>query len=122
MPMPRPTSSEPTLIQKIAWCWVFAAGAFYFYDLLRQFFWHGLADASGRAFGEDFINYWSGAFLAWHGRPDAVYDIGAYHAFQQTVVGPLVGFYHYSYPPVLLVLTAPLALLPYVPALGVWLA
>src|SRR5674476_393924 len=30
--------------------------------------------------------------------------------------------YHYSYPPVMLLLTAPFALIPYVPALFVWLS
>ena len=38
-----------------------------------------------------------------------------------SVTGPDLNLYHYSYPPVLLVLTAPLAAIPYVPALGTWL-
>jgi arabinofuranan 3-O-arabinosyltransferase len=55
------------------------------------------------------------------GRAAAVYDWNAFHAFEQSVVGAPIDFYHYSYPPVLLVLTAPLALLPYVPGLFAWL-
>ena len=38
------------------------------------------------------------------------------------MAGAPIDAYHYSYPPIFLLLTAPLALLPYVPALGVWLA
>jgi hypothetical protein len=41
---------------------------------------------------------------------------------EQSVAGAPLDAYHYSYPPVLLLLTAPLALMPYVPALVAWLA
>ena len=41
----------------------------------------------------------------------------AFHAFETGVAGGPLDFYHYSYPPTLLVLTAPLALIPYVPGL-----
>ncbi len=46
----------------------------------------------------------------------------AFHAFQETLTGAPIDFYHYSYPPVLLLLTLPLAALPYAPALFAWLA
>ena len=82
----------------------------------------GLSDGSGGPFGDDFINYWSGAFLAWHQRAGDVYDWNAFHAFQDNLTGASLDFFHYSYPPVLLLLTAPLALIPYVPALACWLA
>ena len=74
-----------------------------------------------RPFGDDFINYWSGAFLAWHGRAAEIYNPAAFHVFEQSVVGAAIQAYHYSYPPVLLLLSAPLALLPYVPGLALWL-
>jgi arabinofuranan 3-O-arabinosyltransferase len=73
-------------------------------------------------FGDDFINFWPAANLAWHVRAAEVYNLAAFHAFEQSVVGPCFGGYLYNYPPVLLLLTAPLALIPYVPALFVWLA
>ena len=37
------------------------------------------------------------------------------------MVGASLDAYHYSYPPVLLLLTAPLALMAYAPALLAWL-
>ncbi|MDQ2079334.1 glycosyltransferase family 87 protein [Xanthobacteraceae bacterium Astr-EGSB] len=105
----------------VAACWAAAALIAYALDLWGQTR-HGLAGETGRAFGDDFINYWSGAWLAWHGRAGIIYDLAAFHEFQQALVGgPLQG-YHYGYPPVLLVLTAPLAALPYVPALAIWLS
>ena len=38
------------------------------------------------------------------------------------MVGARLDFYHYSYPPTLLVLSAPLVLLAYAPGLFVWLS
>lgn len=96
------------------------AGAAYFIDLSHQTQ-DGLTNGTGRPLGDDFINYWSAAFLAWHDRAADIYNWSAFHAFEQNIVGAGLDFYHYSYPPVLLVLTAPLAFLHYVPALAVWL-
>jgi hypothetical protein len=111
----------PKIVVTVARSFVAAALIGYAFDL-----WHQtqdrLTDGAGRPFGDDFINYWSGAFLALHGRAAEVYDLPALHAFEQSVVGPAVGAFHYSYPPTLLVLTAPFALIPYVPALFVWLS
>ena len=111
----------PNLTIPIARCFAGAAALMYIFDLLRQTK-DRLTDGAGRPLGDDFVNYWSGAYLALHGRAAEIYDPAAFHAFEQSVVGPQLGAYHYSYPPVLLVLTAPLALIPYVPALFVWLS
>lgn len=113
-------SSDSSLIAKIARTWIVIAAAAYAADMLRTGG-SSLTDSNGRPLGDDFINYWSGAFLAWHGRAAEVYDWPAYHAFQQSVVGPGVDGYFYGYPPILLILTAPLALVPYLPGLGIWL-
>lgn len=111
-------------------CWIVLAGAYYLFDLLHQTQ-QGLTNGMGRPFGDDFINYWSAAKLAVLGRASEIYDLQAFHAFHETVTGAATGFhppigpitfYHYSYPPVLLLLTLPLAALPYVPALAFWLA
>jgi arabinofuranan 3-O-arabinosyltransferase len=110
----------PKLTIPIARCFAGIAAVTYVIDLLQQMR-DRLTDGNGRPLGDDFVNYWSGAFLASHGRAAEVYDPAAFHAFEQSVVGPQLGAFHYSYPPVLLVLTAPLALLPYVPALAAWL-
>jgi hypothetical protein len=104
----------------IARCWIAVAAVAYVVDLWRQTQDH-LTNGALRPFGDDFINYWSGAYLAWHHRAAAIYDWNAFHAFETSLAGAAIDFYHYSYPPVLLVLTAPLAAIPYVPALFAWL-
>ncbi|HML08872.1 MAG TPA: glycosyltransferase family 87 protein [Xanthobacteraceae bacterium] len=108
-------------VDVIARCFVAIALLVYAVDLMRQTS-DGLTDGAGRPFGDDFVNYWSGAFLAWHHRAAEIYNAAAFHAFEQSVVGEHLGGFHYSYPPTLLVLTAPLALIPYVPALGLWIS
>jgi len=104
----------------VAISWIAVASVVYVADLLRQTR-DRLTNGAGRPFGDDFINYWSAAALAWHGRAAEIYDWSAFHAFEERVVGAALDFYHYSYPPVLPVLTAPLAVIGYVPALFVWL-
>src|ERR1700760_1738864 len=122
--LPLPTSAnlltDPARLRLIARLWIVIALVTYVVDLLRQTH-DGLTDGIRRPFGDDFVNYWSGPFLALHGRAGEVYAFAAFHAFERSITGPHVDFYHYSYPPVLLLLTLPLALVPYVPALGVWL-
>jgi hypothetical protein len=107
-------------INKLARCYVVVAVAFYFFDLFGQTR-DGLTDGAGRPFGDDFINFWSAPFLAWHHRASEIYNFAAFHAFEQSVVGGQIQFYHYSYPPTLLLLMAPFAVVPYVPGLALWL-
>ena len=117
-----PILHDPTLTRRVAHVWVALAGAFCAFDLWRKTG-VGLTDGGGRPIGDDFINYFSGAYLALHQRVAEIYHWPAYHAFQEALVGAAVSpNYNYSYPPIALVLTLPFALLPYVPALGVWLA
>ena len=80
----------------------------------------GWTDGIDRPFGEDFLNFWSGARLAVTGDWASIYNITAFHDFQVAVVGHTIDLYHYSYPPTLLVLTAPFALLPYPAAWVAW--
>ena len=115
------SATTPALAATVARCFVAVAAPIYLYDLLRQTHSH-LTNGAGRPFGDDFINFWSGAYLAWHGRVTEIYNPAAFHAFEQSVVGAPLDAYHYSYPPALLLLTAPLALIAYVPALFAWLA
>lgn len=118
------TRSTPSFgvdrLRVLARCWIAIAALVYAVDLARQTA-VGLSDGAGRPLGDDFINYWSGAALAWGSDAGDVYAWAAFHAFEQAATGGVIGFYHYSYPPALLVLTAPLAALPYVPALVLWL-
>lgn len=113
-------AAVPKLTITVARSFVAAAAVCYVFDLWRQTQDH-LTNGALRPFGDDFINYWSGAFLAWHGRAADIYNMAAFHAFEQSVTGAPIQAYHYSYPPVLLLLTAPLAFTPYVPGLFLWL-
>lgn len=115
-------ASLPNVTVTLARSFVAAAAVIYFYDLLRQTQDHLTNGPDGRPFGDDFINYWAAPFLALHARAAEIYDIHAFHAFQQTIAGPTLSGYHYSYPPVMLLLSAPFALIPYVPSLFVWLS
>lgn len=112
--------SDPARLKLLARCWIVVAPVIYLVDLLQQTR-LDLTDGIRRPFGDDFINFWSGAWLALHERAREVYDFDAFHLFETSVVGSHIDTYNYSYPPVLLLLTAPLAVIPYVPALGVWL-
>lgn len=112
--------TNPLRLRLIARLWIVIAAVVWFVELLQQTR-EGLSNGLGRPFGDDFVNYWSGAFLAFHGRFAEVYEFAVFHAFEQSVTAPNIQYYHYSYPPVLPLLTLPLALMPYVPALFVWL-
>jgi len=113
-------AAVPNIVVTVARSFVAAAVFGYFVDLLHQTHNH-LVNPVGRPFGDDWVNYWSAAYLALHGRTAEIYDLNAFHVFQQTIVGSPLDGYHYSYPPVMLLLSAPFALIPYVPGLFAWL-
>lgn len=112
--------NEPRRLRVVALFWIAAAAVVYVVDLLNQTH-AGLTNGQGRAFGDDFVNYWSGAYLAWHRRLADIFDWNAFHVFQERLVGGGLDQYHYGYPPVLLLLTTPLAFVPFIPGLGLWL-
>jgi hypothetical protein len=70
----------------------------------------------------DFAVMWSASKLAQAGQVAAAYDLDKIFQFQQTALGAShrfgAGFY---YPPVFLLILLPLGLLPYFPALLIWL-
>jgi hypothetical protein len=110
---------EPTRLRRIAFAWLLAAtiaACFHIWKETRV----GLTDGIAHPLGEDFINFWAGAFLAAMGRADEVYDFAAFHSFQLAVAGGPIQVYHYSYPPVLLMICRPFALFSYVPAWILW--
>ncbi len=76
---------------------------------------------SGQPLGTDFLSFWSASQLLRQGRPEAAYDHAALHAIQQSVAGPDSPLYTWLYPPMAFLVVAPLAALPYLPALTVWL-
>lgn len=105
---------NPARLRIIAWLWIGLAFVAYLVDLLQQTK-DGLSNGLGRPFGDDFVNYWSGSFLALHGRVAEVYDFAAFHVFEQSVTAQSIQYYHYSYPPLMLLMTLPLALIPTCP-------
>lgn len=103
--------------------WVTAFGLAWFVFLGLDFYLHtthGITDAQGVHAGRDFINYWSGAKLAQDDQALLAYQPTAYHAFQQGFAGIHSEFKLYSYPPVAMLLTWPLAFLPFLAGLALW--
>ncbi len=80
----------------------------------------GLLDGWGRPLGTDFSNIWTAGRTALAGQAAASYDFAAHLAAEQAAFGPDVPFYSWHYPPSLLLVAAPLALLPYLAALALW--
>jgi hypothetical protein len=81
-------------------------------------------DPRGKPVGYDFIAFWSAAWLALQGRPEAAFDWQALAAAHQAAVPALRPFtlFLWHYPPTFLLLVLPLGFLPYLAALGVFLA
>lgn len=109
----------PERLRRIARVWLVVAGALLLARLYGQTR-AGLTDGAGHPFGEDFVNFWSGPALAVQGRLAEIYDIARFHRFEVAAVGHPIDLYHYSYPPVMLLFTAPLGLLPYPVAWALW--
>jgi len=82
----------------------------------------GAADPRGHAIGTDFVSFWSVSWALLNGHSHAVYDPAALAALEEVAVPRTVpAFYAWQYPPIALLLVYPLALLPYLWALGAWL-
>jgi hypothetical protein len=79
----------------------------------------GVADPVGRQLGSDFMNFWSGARLA-GSQPWLAYEPETFNALVKSLIGPLSEVKLYSYSPVAMLLTWPLAALPFLPALAAW--
>ena len=80
---------------------------------------HGTVDRLNRPLGTDFSSFWTAGRMALDGRAALAYDWKAHWAMQRQMHG-IDLFYPWRYPPVFLLVAAPLAALPYIPALMVW--
>lgn len=80
----------------------------------------GITDEAGEHIGRDFINYWSGAKLAVAGRAAEAYDLKAYLALQKGYAGALSEAKIYSYPPVMMLMTLPLAFMSFFAGYVLW--
>jgi hypothetical protein len=78
-------------------------------------------DPRGRALGADFASFWSAARLTLSGMPASAYDVAAHHAEETSIFGRDTGYAAFFYPPIFLLICAPLGLLPYFAALAAWL-
>lgn len=83
---------------------------------------HGYTDGRGDELGNDFINFWSGAHLAAAGHAALAYQPPLFQAFEQVLTGPSSSYRIYAYPPVMMLLSLPLALFSFVPGLVLWTA
>lgn len=70
--------------------------------------------------GADFIIYYAASLLTLAGDAAAIFDWPALRAAQASVIGAPVQYLPWLYPPPLMLIAAPLAGLPYIPALAVW--
>jgi len=80
----------------------------------------GLTNGIGKVIGEDFINYWMGAKFALSGHGIDVYDFKIFLDALQNFAKATLEPYLYGYPPHFLLITLPVAFLPFGPALFVW--
>lgn len=74
--------------------------------MIRQRAWREGIDVS-----EATLNFRAGVQVALGDHPVTASDIRAFHAVEQTAIDGTIQPCHYSYPPVTMLLTAPLALL-----------
>ena len=80
----------------------------------------GLTDLNGKPIGTDFSSFYAAGSMALEGHAADAYDMAAHYARQQQIFGASTPYYAWFYPPFLLFIAAPLALLPYPAALIIW--
>jgi alpha-1,2-mannosyltransferase len=81
----------------------------------------GIDDPLGRPVGTDFISFWTVSWALLHDRAQAIYVPDALAALERGIEQGTNAFYAWLYPPVALLIVYPLALLPYLWSLLVWL-
>jgi alpha-1,2-mannosyltransferase len=82
---------------------------------------HGAVDRSGKPLGTDFVSFWTASQIALGGHPAEVYDIPVHQAAQTALFPQSEGYVAFFYPPAFLLICLPLALLPYLWSLALWL-
>ncbi len=90
------------------------------YALLDQ--WPYLTDtfSRGQPLGRDAYNFWAAGHLALAGHIADIYDVQAFAAAQNRLIGDGIGFNAFLYPPSALPMFAAIAWLPYPLALALW--
>lgn len=86
---------------------------------------HDGIDRMGKPLGTDFVSFWTASRFALAGDPELAYDPVSHRASQLLLFPKMskdAGYAAFFYPPTFLFLCLPLGLLPYLAALGLWLA
>jgi hypothetical protein len=99
---------------------------FLFFYVVSVIWWslagHSPLDESSFPLGADFINVYAASELMLQGAPEAAYDLQRHYEVQHELVAfDEDSYFGWHYPPMALLFVAPLAKLPYLAALGVWL-
>lgn len=86
----------------------------------------GFVDPNGKPLGTDFMDVWAAGKLALAGDPAAAYDYARHYEVQRHALnwhaGETAPYFGWHYPPMFLLIAAPLALLPYGLAVALWMA
>lgn len=77
---------------------------------------------NGMPVAGDFLSFWAASDLLLAGRPADAYRPELHIATQARVFPGLAGYFAFFYPPVFMLVCAPLALLPYGASVAAWLA
>jgi alpha-1,2-mannosyltransferase len=84
---------------------------------------HGIHDPAGRPIGTDFLSFWTVSSALQHDQTSAIYAPERLAELEHAAdPGANELFYAWAYPPIALLLVYPLALLPYLWSLALWLA
>lgn len=78
-------------------------------------------DPLGKPLGTDFLSFYAASKLVLTGHAAQAYSVPLHHAAEAAVFGRDVGYAAFFYPPLFLLICAPLANLAYFPALLAWL-
>ena len=81
---------------------------------------HGLIVPLDKPASTDFVSFHAAGQLAWAGTPWLAYDRAAHHAAEQAAAGAGIAYNYFYYPPVYLLICAPLSRLPYLMAFVVF--
>jgi Glycosyltransferase family 87 len=81
-----------------------------------------MVDPLGKPLGYDFITFYSASKLTLAGDPAAAFDLTKIFAAQQSIVPKSEMPFQWAYPPTFQLIIAPLALMPYGVAYGVFMA
>src|SRR5215471_388950 len=92
-------------------------------NLAHEFWWQppALVNPGGAPMGRDFVGFYGAAELALQGHPASAYDRATLDAVETQTIGAPIIYTPWFYPPFVQMILAPLAAVPYLAALMIWL-